>query len=72
MHAQPYEPPVNIRLTEAEAIALDYYREAHRDGWTALVRAISDALADLEAAEKRADGLGRLVSHGYARGRLNG
>ncbi|QGY01482.1 hypothetical protein MMSR116_05880 [Methylobacterium mesophilicum SR1.6/6] len=72
MHAQPHEPPVDIRLTEAEAIALDYYQAARRDGWVALVRAIEDALADLDAAEVRAAGQGRLISHGYARGRLNG
>jgi hypothetical protein len=39
MHAQPHEPPVELRLTEAE---------------------------------QRLAGQGRLVSHGYARGRLNG
>lgn len=72
MHAQPHEPPVDIRLTEAEAIALDYYKAACRDGWAALVQAITDALADLDAAERHAADQGRLVSHGYARGRLNG
>ncbi len=72
MHAQPHEPPVDIRLTEAEAIALHYYRAAHRDGWTALVQAIADALADLDAADQHAIEQARLVSHGYARARLNG
>lgn len=72
MHALPHEPPVDIRLTEAEAIALHYYQAAHRDGWAALVRAVADALADLDAAERRAAEQGRLVSHGYARARLNG
>ncbi|MFB0491809.1 hypothetical protein ABIE45_004395 [Methylobacterium sp. OAE515] len=72
MHTQPHEPPVDIRLTEAEAIALHYYRAAHRDGWSALVQAIADALADLDAVERHAAEQGRLVSHGYARGRLNG
>lgn len=67
MHAQPHEPPVDIRLTEAEAIALHYYQAAHRDGWAALVRAIADALADLDAAERHIADHGRLVSHGYAR-----
>lgn len=67
MHAQPHEPPVDIRLTEAEAIALHYYRAAHRDGWAALVRAIADALADIDAAERHLADHGRLVSHGYAR-----
>jgi hypothetical protein len=72
MHAQPHEAPVEIRLSEAQAIALHYYRASHRDGWTALVRAIADALVDLDAAEHRLAGQGRLVSHGYARARLNG
>ena len=67
MHAQPHEAHVDIRLTEAEAIALHYYRAAHRHGWTALVQAIADALADLDAAEQHAVDQGRLVSHGYAR-----
>ncbi|GAB6969986.1 hypothetical protein [Methylobacterium phyllosphaerae] len=63
---------MDIRLTEAEAIALHYYRAAHRDGWIALVQAISDALADLDAADRHAIEQRRLVSHGYARARLNG
>ncbi|MEE7502262.1 hypothetical protein MMR14E_02175 [Methylobacterium mesophilicum] len=70
MHAVPHEPPVEFRLTEAEAIALHYYQAAHRDGWTALVHAIADALADLDAAEGRVADRGRLISHGYARGRI--
>ncbi|GJE14195.1 MULTISPECIES: hypothetical protein [Methylobacterium] len=72
MHAHPYEPPADIGLTEAEAIALHYYRAAHRDGWTALVRAIADALSDLDAAQAHAERQGRLISRGYARGRSNG
>lgn len=72
MHVEPHEPPVDIRLTEAEAIALHYYQSAHRDGWTALVQAITDALADLDVAERHATAQGRLISHGYARARLNG
>lgn len=67
MHAQPHEPPVDIRLTEAEAIALHYYQAAHRDGWAALVQAIADALADLDAAERHIADHRRLVSRGYAR-----
>jgi hypothetical protein len=60
-----------IRLTDAEAIALHYYRAAHLEGWTALMRAIADALADLDAAEARTAEQGRLIPHGYARGLLN-
>nr|WP_076729819.1 hypothetical protein [Methylobacterium radiotolerans] len=70
MHALPHEPPAEFRLTEAEAIALHYYQAAHRDGWAALVQAIADALADLDAAERQVDDQGRLVSHGYARCRV--
>lgn len=71
MHAQPREPSVDIHLTEAEVIALHYYRADHRNGCTALVQAIADALADLDAVERHAAGQGRLISHGYARGRLD-
>lgn len=59
---------MEFRLTEAEAIALRYYQAAHRDGWSALVQAIADALADIDAAERHVADHGRLVSHGYARG----
>ena len=68
MHALQHEPPVEFRLTEAEAIGLHYYQAAHRDGWAALVQAITDALADIDAAERHLADHGRLVSHGYARG----
>ena len=69
MHAQPHEPPVEIRLTEAEAIALAYHRAARGDAWNALVAAITDALIDLGEAERHAARQGRLISRGYARGR---
>jgi hypothetical protein len=68
MQAQPDEPPVEIRLTEAEAIALAYHRAARGDAWAALVRAIKDALADLAEAERRTLRRDRLISHGYVRG----
>ncbi|MGU3404074.1 hypothetical protein [Methylobacterium brachiatum] len=61
---------MELRLNEAEAIALHYFQAAHRDGWTALVQAIADALAGIDAAERHIADHGRLVSHGYARGRL--
>ena len=38
MHPQPYEPPVEIPLTEAETIALAYRRAARSDTWAALVQ----------------------------------
>jgi hypothetical protein len=67
MQAQPHEPPVDIRLTEAEAIALAYQRAARGDAWTALVRAVEDALADLVEAEERSHRRDRLISRGYIR-----
>lgn len=69
MHAHPHEPPVEIRLTEAETIALAYRRAARGDAWAALVQAIEDALADLAEAERRSLRRDRLVSRGYVRGR---
>ncbi|WP_342028228.1 hypothetical protein [Methylobacterium phyllostachyos] len=49
-------------------IAFAYHRAARGDAWAALVAAISDALADLEAAELRVARQARLISWGYARG----
>ncbi|TXN78288.1 hypothetical protein [Methylobacterium sp. WL8] len=72
MHPQPYEPPVEIRLSEAETIALAYRRAARGDVWIALVRAIEDALSDLAEAERRTLQRDRLISHGYVRGRRPG
>ena len=70
MHPHPHEPPLDIRLTEAERIALAYRREARGDAWAALVRAIEDALTDLVEAERRTLQRDRLVSRGYVRGRF--
>ena len=67
MRPQPYEPPVEIRSTEAEAIAWAYRLVACGDAWTALVRAIEDALADLAEAERRTEQRDRLISYGYVR-----
>lgn len=55
--------------TEAETIALAYYRAHARDGWAALVHAIEDALADLHAADAAIRERGRQISCGYVRGR---
>ena len=68
MHAHPQEPPSEIRLSEAERIALAYHRAARGDAWTALVRAVEDALADLAEAERRTMQRDRLISRGYVRG----
>ncbi|WP_286159144.1 hypothetical protein [Methylobacterium sp. Leaf456] len=61
----------DARRGEAEAIA-QAYRAAHRgDDRAALVAAISDALADLDAAEERTAATRRVVSHGFVRGRVS-
>ena len=67
MHAEPVE----IRLSEAERIALVYYRAHGRDGWAALVHALEDALADLAEAEQRSLRRDRLISRGYVRGHID-
>jgi hypothetical protein len=61
---------VEIRLTEAETIALAYRRAARGDAWIALVQVVEDALADLAEAERRSLRRDRLVSRGYVRGQL--
>lgn len=54
--------------TEAETIALAYYRVHQRDGWAALVHAIEDALSDLAAADSAIRQRGQQISRGYVRG----
>ena len=54
--------------SEAESIALAYFSAHRRDGWAALVHAIEDALADLDAADAAIRERGRQVSLGYVRG----
>jgi hypothetical protein len=58
---------VDVRLTEAEVIALAYHRAARGDAWSALVTAVADALVDLGEAEQRLARQDRLISRGYAR-----
>ncbi|WP_409566329.1 hypothetical protein [Methylobacterium sp. J-070] len=58
---------MEIRLREAELIARAYHRAARGDTWGALVAAVADALADLDAAERCIARQGRLISRGYAR-----
>lgn len=55
---------MEIRGSEAEAIALAYYRAHGRDGWGALVH----ALADLAKAKRQSLRRDRLSSRGYVRG----
>ena len=60
----------DARRAEAETLA-QAYRTAHRgDDQAALVAAIIDALADLDATEERAAATRRAVSHGFVRGRI--
>jgi len=67
MHALSIEPPVDIRLTEAETIALAYHRAARGDAWAALVQAVEDALGDRAEAERQTAQQRRLISRGYIR-----
>ncbi|CAO4192377.1 hypothetical protein [Methylorubrum extorquens] len=59
---------VEVRRKEAEVIAEAYRNEHRGDDCAALVTAIADALADLAAAEERAEATRRQVSRGYVRG----
>jgi hypothetical protein len=60
----------NTQRTEAECIA-QAYRDAHQgDDRAALVAAITDALADLAAAERGTEAVRREVSHGFVRCRV--
>lgn len=72
MHTQSHEPPVDIRMSEAETIALAYLRDAKGDRWEALVRLAEDALGDLASAEAAIRERGRQVSRGYVRGPVDG
>ncbi|WP_443189798.1 hypothetical protein [Methylobacterium sp. Leaf94] len=58
---------MDIRLTEAETIALAYHRAARGDAWAALVQAVEDALGDLAEAERQTAQQCRLISRGYIR-----
>ncbi len=55
-----------------ETIAEAYVREADGDSERALRAAIADALADLTEWERRTRRAERLVSRGFARGRVGG
>jgi hypothetical protein len=57
-------------MTPTEAIAAAYLREARGDPERALRAAIADALADLTEWERRTRRAERLVSRGFARGRI--
>jgi hypothetical protein len=55
-----------------DAIVAAYVHEAGGDPEEALRAAIADALADLTEWERRTRRAERLVSRGYARGRIEG
>lgn len=67
MHGQPQE----VRPSEAERIAFAYRLAAGGDAWTALVRAVEDALTDLAEAERQSLRRDRLISRGYVRAQLD-
>ncbi|MEA1835205.1 hypothetical protein U8607_24265 [Methylobacterium durans] len=66
-----HEQPVEIQPSEAERVAYAYRTRARGDSWSALVRAIEDALTDLAASERAAQQETALISRGYVRGRLD-
>ncbi len=59
-----------MTTSPVEAIAEAYVREARGDPERALRAAIADALADLTEWERRTRRAERLVSRGFARGRI--
>ena len=65
-------PMDQLRLTEAETIALAYYRAHGRDGWAALVHALEDALTDLGEREATIRAQGQAISRGYVRRPVDG
>lgn len=57
-------------MPSVETIAAAYLDNAGGDAGAALREAIADALADLCEAERRTRRAERLISYGYARGRI--
>ncbi|KQT09048.1 hypothetical protein ASG40_10320 [Methylobacterium sp. Leaf399] len=66
------EPPVGAITQRTEAVCIaQAYRDAHHgDDRAALVAAVTDALTDLAAAERRTEAVRREVSRGFVRGRV--
>jgi hypothetical protein len=58
MQAQPDEPPVEIRPTEAHAA------DKRDDPWVVLVQVLYDALADMDEAEQRSSNRNRRIPRG--------
>ena len=56
--------PIDVPVSDAERIA-------YADPWTAMVRAVEDALADLTEAERHTQRRERPISKGYVRSRLD-
>ncbi|MER2266448.1 hypothetical protein [Methylobacterium oxalidis] len=67
-----HDRPAEIRPSEAERIAFAYRMAARGDAWLALVRAVEDALADLDRADRRVERQAALISRGYVRGGPDG
>ena len=67
MHPKPQKMPVDARRAEAEAVAEAYWRLHRGDDRAALLAAITDALADLDAAGRQVEAQARQVSRGYTR-----
>lgn len=70
MQAQPVEPSVEIRLSEAEQI--EQIEQAHaaltsQDPWAALVQILAYAHAEMDEAEHRTIQRDHLISRGYVR-----
>jgi hypothetical protein len=65
-HAERTEPP----SCPVEDIVTAYLATTHGDARLALRCAVTDALSDLMAAERRARERSRLISRGYVRGLL--
>jgi hypothetical protein len=72
MHPLPQQTSVDARRSEADAIAKSYRRLHRGDERAALLAVITDALADLEAAEQQVEAEARLVSRGYVRAVIAG
>ncbi|MCE4223702.1 hypothetical protein HCU64_08070 [Methylobacterium sp. C25] len=65
-YAEPHEQPG----CPVEDIVTAYLATTHGDARLALRCAVTDALSDLMAAERRARDRSRLISRGYVRGRF--
>ncbi|ACL61576.1 hypothetical protein [Methylobacterium nodulans] len=72
LHQRIHESPQAPASCPVEDIVAAYLRLAEGDAALALRWAVTDALADLLAAERRTRERSRLISRGYASGRIGG